>query len=166
MAQEQQDDVITQTVSLRYDYSLGDVAKRFMQGLREKKLLATRCSRSGFVYLPPRAYCERSFELCDSWVEAGTEGVIEQSTIDFRGLPGKRQPPVAFGYVRLDGIDTAIVNYIENVDMSDIGAALKSIAPGTRVRVQFAEEPKGTISDFVFVRVEPSSGTPGASGAA
>ena len=142
---------LKEVVSLTYEYAMGDVAAKFMRGLKDGKLLATRCSTSGLTYLPPRAFCDRSFAPCDEWVEAGTEGVIEQSTIDFRGLPGKRKPPVAMGFVRLDGVDTAIASYIDGIDLTDIDSALKSIAPGTRVRVQFAEERVGSVMDFGFV---------------
>ena len=46
--------VITEQVTLRYDYALGEVAGRFMAALKEGKILATRCSKSGLTYLPPR----------------------------------------------------------------------------------------------------------------
>ena len=98
--------VITDRVSLRYDYALGEVAGRFMEGLKQGKILATRCSKSGMTYLPPRSFCERSFEPCDLWVEAGSEGVVEASTIVVRGFEGKRKPPVAIAFVRLDGMDS------------------------------------------------------------
>jgi len=55
--------VITEVVTLSYDYSLGEVAGKFMEGLKQGKILATSCSKSGLTYLPPRAYCERSFEV-------------------------------------------------------------------------------------------------------
>jgi len=143
--------VITDTVSLRYDYALGEVAGRFMEGLKQGKILATHCSKSGYTYLPPRSYCERTFEPCDSWVEAGLEGVIEASTIVVRGFEGKRNPPVAIAFVRLDDIDSAIGNYVDGLDLSDYEAAMKRIAPGKRVRVQFAETREGRITDFSFV---------------
>lgn len=143
-------DVVTETVTLRYDYSLGMVAGTFMQGLRDGRILATRCSKSGLTYLPPRAYCERSFEKCDAWVEAGHEGVIETSTIVVRGFHGKRPPPVAVAFVRLDGVDSAIGNYVEGLDLVDLEAAMKRIAPGKRVRVQFSQEREGRITDFAF----------------
>ena len=44
-------DAITETVTLRYDYALGEVAGRFMAGLKEGKILATRCSKSTSVPL-------------------------------------------------------------------------------------------------------------------
>jgi len=143
--------VITDVVTLRYDYSLGEVAGRFMAGLKEAKILATHCSKSGLTYLPPRAYCERSFEKCDAWVEAGLEGVIESSTIVVRGFEGKRKPPVAIAFVRLDGTDSAIGNYVDGLDLSNHDAAMKKLAPGKRVRVEFIASREGRITDFSFV---------------
>jgi uncharacterized protein len=147
-------DIVTDHVTLRYDYALGEVAGRFMAGLKDGKILATRCSKSGYVYLPPRSYCERSFERCDAWVEAGLEGVIETSTIVVRGFEGKRKPPVAIAFVRLDGVDSAIGNYVDDLDLSNYEVAMQKIAPGKRVRVRFAHEREGRITDFTFVCVE------------
>jgi hypothetical protein len=146
--------VITEHVNLRYDYALGEVAGHFMQGLKEGRILATRCSVSALTYLPPRAYCERSFQKCDSWVEAGLEGTIETSTIVVRGFQGKRNPPVAIAFVRLDGTDSAIGNYVDGLDLSDLEAAARRLAPGTRIRVQFAAEREGRITDFSFVCID------------
>lgn len=143
--------VMTEEITLRYDYALGEVAGKFMEGLRNRQILATRCSKSAMVYLPPRAFCERSFEKCDSWVEAGTSGVIETSTIVVRGFEGSRPPPIAIAFVRLDGVDSAIANYIEGLDMSDVDQAMQVIKPGTRVKVEFIPEPQGRVTDFYFV---------------
>ena len=147
-------ETITDIVTLRYDYALGEVAGRFMAGLKERKILATHCSKSGLTYLPPRSYCERSFEKCDAWVEAGLEGVIEASTIVVRGFQGKRKPPVAIAFVRLDGTDSAIGNYVDGLDLSSYDAALAKLAPGRRVRVEFASEREGRITDFSFVCID------------
>ena len=147
-------EVMTDIVTLRYDYALGEVAGHFMAGLKEGKILATRCSKSGLTYLPPRAYCERSFEKCDAWVEAGLEGVIEASTIVVRGFEGKRKPPVAIAFVRLDGTDSAIGNYVDGLDLSDYDKATAKLAPGRRLRVEFAAEREGRITDFSFVCID------------
>ena len=143
--------VYTDEITLRYDYALGRVAGKFMKGLEEGRILATRCSASGLTYLPPRAFCERSFQPCDSWVEAGLEGVIEASTIIVRGVEGPRKAPMAIAFVRLDGVDSAIANFVDDVDLTNLDAAMIQIAPGRRVRVCFANERKGRISDFSFV---------------
>jgi hypothetical protein len=150
-AQSHAAEFIDDEITLRYRYSLGEVAGKFMSALREGKILATRCSKSGMTYLPPRAYCERSFSRCDEWVEAGSQGVIEASTIVVRGFEGKRTAPVAIAYVRLDGVDSAIANYVDGVDLSDLETAMEKIKPGTRVSVKFAPERIGRITDFSFV---------------
>ncbi|MFF2060105.1 Zn-ribbon domain-containing OB-fold protein [Rhodococcus qingshengii] len=147
--------VIHTEMTLTYNYALGEVAGPFFEGLREGKLLATYCSASKMSYLPPRAYCERSFERCDGWKEAGSEGTIEASTIVVRGFEGKRPPPVAIAFVRLDGIDSAIANYVDNVDCSDPEAAMKLLIPGARVRVKFADTREGRVTDFSFELIEP-----------
>lgn len=146
--------VVTEHVTLRYDYSLGEVAGRFMDGLKEGKILATRCSTSALTYLPPRSYCERTFEKCDSWVEVGLQGVIETSTIVVRGFEGKRKPPVAIAFVRLDGADSAIGNYVDGLDLSNYEEAMKRLAPGQRVRVEFAAQREGRITDFSFICID------------
>lgn len=146
--------VVTEHVTLRYDYSLGEVAGRFMDGLKEGKILATRCSKSALTYLPPRSYCERTFEKCDSWVEVGLQGVIETSTIVVRGFEGKRNPPVAIAFVRLDGADSAIGNYVDGLDLSNYEEAMKRLAPGQRVRVEFAAQREGRITDFSFICID------------
>jgi hypothetical protein len=150
MSVDQEHGVIHQELTLSYDYAVGEVAGKFLDGLRERKLLASHCSKSKLTYLPPRAFCERSFEPCDEWVEAGSEGVIECSTIVVRGFEGKRPPPVPIAYVRLDGVDSAIANYVDGVDLSDFDAAIEKLAPGARVRVEFVDEPEGRITDFSF----------------
>lgn len=147
--------VIHQEITLSYDYALGEVASTFFEGLMERKLLASHCSKSKLTYLPPRAFCERSFEPCDGWVEAGYEGVIECSTIVVRGFEGKRPPPVAIAFVRLDGVDSAIANYVDGVDLSDFDAAMELLEPGARVRVEFIDHPEGRVTDFSFRLISP-----------
>ena len=57
---------------------------------------------------------------------------------------------MAIAFVRLDGVDSAIANYVDGVDLSDIDVAMRKIVPGTRVRVVFAAERQGRITDFTF----------------
>lgn len=137
---------------VRYNYSVGKVAGHFFSALREKRILASLCSKSGKAYLPPRAYCESSFEPCDRWVEAGHEGTIEAATIVTAAFENLPTPPYAIAFVRLDGVSTAMVNFVRNEDLSDVPAAAARLKPGTRVRVVFKDNPEGRITDFHYVR--------------
>lgn len=136
---------------VRYKYSIGKVAGTFFDGLKQKKILATHCSKCNLSFLPPRAYCERSFEPCDGWIEAGHEGVIEAATIvtaQFENLP---KPPYAIAFVRLDGVSTAMINFVRNLDLTHVERAAEHLKPGTRVRVQFIDQPEGRVTDFHYV---------------
>jgi uncharacterized protein len=143
--------IITGEWHVRYNYSIGKVAGKFFEGLKLKKILATRCSKCGLSFLPPRAYCERSFDPCDQWIEAGLEGVIEAATIvsvQFENLP---KPPYAIAFVRLDGVSTALINFVRGIDLSNVEEAAQRLNPGTRVRVEFIDNPQGRITDFHYV---------------
>lgn len=137
-----------------YNYSVGKVAGHFFAALKDKKILATHCSKSGRAYLPPRAYCESSFEPCDGWTEAGHEGTIEAATIVTAAFENLPAPPYAIAFVRLDGVSTALVNFVRGEDLSDVPAAAARLKPGTRVRVVFTDIPQGRITDFHYARVE------------
>ena len=136
-----------------YNYSTGKIAGQFFEALRERRILASSCSVSGRAYLPPRAYCESSFEPCDGWVEAGHEGVIEAATIVSDAATALPEPPYAIAFVRLDGVTTAMVNFVQGLDLSDVPAAIAKLQPGTRVAVRFKDEPEGRITDFHYVRL-------------
>ncbi len=136
-----------------YTYAVGELAGKFMEGLKNKKILASHCSKSGLTYLPPRAYCERSFEKCDSLVEAKLEGDLEVGTITTAPFQGSPEPPYAVAFVRLDGVDTAIAGYVRGLDFSDPEAAMKRLKRGSRMRVEFIDEPQGRVTDYFFVPV-------------
>jgi len=144
-------DVIHGEWNVRYAYSMGKVAGKFFEGLRRKKILATRCTKSGISYLPPRAYCERSFEPCDEWVEAGRDGVIEAATIVTAAFENLPRPPYAIAYVRLQGVSTAMINYVHGLDLGDVDSAMARLKPGTPVSVEFVETPVGRVTDFHYV---------------
>lgn len=148
------DSVIQGEWHVRYNYSIGKVAGAFFDGLREGKVLATKCSKSGLVYLPPRAYCERSFEPCDEWIEVGLEGTIEAATIVTAAFENLPPPPYAIAYVRLDGASTAMVNFVRGLDLSNVPESAAWLAPGTRVKVVFADQREGRVTDFHYELVE------------
>lgn len=148
------DDVIPGEWHLRYNYSIGEVGATFFNELRNKRIVASRCSKSGLTYLPPRAYCERSFERCDEWVEVGPEGTVEAATIVSVPFNNTPEPPYAIAYVRLDGASTAMVNYVKGLDLSDVPRANERLRPGARVRTAFEDTPQGRVADFHYELID------------
>lgn len=141
----------TEQWNISYEHALGETASWFFTQIRDnKKIFGRRCPVSDRVLVPPRAFSDQTMEPTTDWVEVGPGGSIEAFTIvyeSFRNLP---PPPYAFGYVLLDGADTAIGGYFKGIDLSDAKAAAQRLAIGTRVITKFAEERTGDVLDFWF----------------
>ena len=142
--------------NITYDHALGETASWFYTQLRDHaRLYGRRSANDGRVLVPPRAFSDETLEPTTEWVEVGPGGVIETFTIvyePFRGLPA---PPYAFGYVMLDGADTALGGMFRGVDLSNPDAAAQALKIGTRVMTRFEDVRKGDVSDYWF-EPEPS----------
>jgi uncharacterized OB-fold protein len=133
---------------LEYDIHLGATWGRFMEGLKDRKILGNTSSRSNKVYVPPQAYCEETFETNDEWLEIGQEGDLEVFTIVHHGFRGGPETPYAIGAIRLDGADTLLMHVLKGVPL-DSPANLRSALPnGKRVRAVWADERVGHILDI------------------
>jgi uncharacterized OB-fold protein len=138
-----------QTWDLEYRHALGETTARFLQGLQEGKIWGRRAT-DGRVIVPARSYDDLTHDKTGEWVEVGTTGSIEMSTIVYEAFKLLPPPPYALGYVLLDGADTALVGYFRGVDLTDQAKGVEALKIGTRVVVKFAEEPTGTSADYWF----------------
>ncbi len=140
-----------ETWNITYDHALGETASYFFTQIRDNaKLFGRRDAKSGRVLVPPRAFSDQTLEPTKEWVEVGPGGQIETFTIVYEAFRGLPDPPYAFGYVMLDGADTAIGGIFKGLDLQDPAAAAKRLAIGTRVTTKFAEKRKGEVLDFWF----------------
>jgi len=137
--------------NIGYDHALGETASYFFAQVRDNaQIYGRRDPKSGRVLVPPRAFSDQTLKPTTDWVEVGPGGVIEAFTIvleEFQGLP---EPPYAFGYVMLDGADTALGGFFKGVDLSDPAAAAEALKVGTRVTTRFADKRIGDVLDFWF----------------
>jgi uncharacterized protein len=146
-----------QTWDLSYRHALGATTSAFLQGLSEGRILGRRCDTCQRILVPARSFCDRCHVETGQWFEVGHEGVVEMFTVvyePFRGLP---EPPYALAYVTLEGADTALPGYVRGLPLADSSAVVEALAIGTRLRVAFAPEPVGTVSDYWFEPTDESS---------
>lgn len=129
-------------ISVPYTWWVGEVGSRFLIALRdEKKILGTRCTSCGKVYVPPRKNCGRCFVDMDEWVEVGHEGVVSAYTIvhfEYPLQPAK--PPFAYAIIKLEGADVGLVHIIRE--------DLDRLRNGVRVCAVFKQERTGHILDI------------------
>jgi len=138
-----------------YNHALGETASWFYVQIRDnQKIYGRRCGETGRVLCPPRASSDQTLEPTTEWVEVGPGGTIETFTMVFQAFNGLPPPPYAFGYVLLDGADTALGGFFKGVDLSDPAKAAAQLKVGTRVVTRFAEKRIGDVLDFWFEPVQ------------
>ncbi|SNQ50583.1 conserved hypothetical protein [Frankia canadensis] len=133
---------------LHYDIHLGATWSRFMDGLRDRKILANVCPSCDRVFVPPQAYCESCFERTDRWVELPPEGSLEVFTVAWHGFRGGPTPPYAIGGIRLDGASTLLMHWVIGLDFTEPTTLLAQLPAGSRVRAVWAPQRTGQILDI------------------
>jgi uncharacterized OB-fold protein len=140
-----------ETWNITYDHALGETASWFYTRIRdEAAIYGRKCAKTGRVLVPPRSFSDETLLPTTDWVKVGPVGRIEAFTMVYEAFANLPEPPYAFGFVLLDGADTAIGGYFKGVDLKDPAAAAKELAIGTRVEAKFAAERTGNMLDFWF----------------
>lgn len=124
-----------------YTRSTGPVVGAFLTGLRERRVLGSRDSQ-GRVVVPPPEYDAVTAAPTDAaaLVEVGQEGVV--TSWAWNPTPRLGQPfdrPFAWALVQLDGADTSLLHALD--------VPLERLRSGMRVRVRWAEQTRGFITD-------------------
>ncbi|MEV7429142.1 OB-fold domain-containing protein [Nocardioides sp. NPDC092400] len=129
------------TVAFDYTRSTGPVLGRFLTGLREGRVVGGRTSE-GRVVVPPPEYDPVTHRQLDDFVEVADTGTV--TSWSWVPEPVAGQPldrPFAFVLVTLDGADAPLVHAL------DVGSPAE-VRTGMRVRVRWAEERVGAITDI------------------
>ena len=131
-----------------YSRSTGHVVGTFLGGLRDRRVLGIR-AEDGRVLVPPQEYDPITSGALSEWVEVGTSGVV--TTWTWQPRPRMSQPfdrPFGWALVRLDGADTALLHAVD-------AAGPAAMRTGMRVRIRWADEPRGRITDIACFEPEP-----------
>jgi uncharacterized OB-fold protein len=129
-----------------YRRSVGPVIGAFLGALRDRRVLGIRTA-SGRVLVPPLEYDPDTGDAADELVEVAETGVVTTSA--WVAEPLRNHPldhPFAWALVTLDGADTGLLHAL------DSGSA-DAAAPGTRVRIRWADETEGKITDIACFEV-------------
>ena len=139
---------------LPYRYSIGKLAVKFFEELKEnKKIMGSKCSKCGKVHSPPRAVCAECFieMTVEDMVELSPRGTLEGFTVinypfTDPATGGLRPFPYGYGLFRLDGADTRMMYFINETDYTKLKI-------GQRVEAVFREEREGNIGDIMYFKV-------------
>jgi hypothetical protein len=125
-----------------YTRSTGPMVGAFLTGLRDRRVLGVRDSTGRVVVPPPEYDVATAAPLpADDLVDVGPEGVVTSWSWNPKPRLGQPlQQPFAWALVKLDGADTGLLHALD--------APREAIRSGMRVRVRWAEETTGLISDI------------------
>ncbi len=133
-------------IAFTYKNRAGKFIQRYLDGLKEAKILGAKCPSCGNVYVPPRSACGRcaaEITITDV-VEVGPEGVVEELTVAHvkveAGELKKLDSPQVLAMIKLEGASSTILVPVLNDP--------EKVKPGVRVKPVWAEERSGEYSDL------------------
>jgi uncharacterized protein len=122
------DDVtmVTTPVGLRVQHSASIQETRYLQGLKEGRLLGQRCPVCRKVYIPPRGACPVDGVPTEEEVELPDRGTVTTFCIVNVPFLGQQiKPPYVAAYVLLDGADIAFLHLILDCPAEDVRMGLR-----------------------------------------
>lgn len=142
--------MLKRTISVDMKYSTGPAMGKFLDGLKEKKILANVCPKCGRRQLPPRESCAVCLCSVDDFVEVGPDGIATFCDIIYYASPDPltgeiRETPYGALFVLLDGCKgrETLWHLLKDEDIADIER-------GDRVRAVWAEHPTGSVHDILY----------------
>ena len=124
-----------------FNWSYGKISRFFKELIDNKRIMGTKCPSCGVVFCPPTSDCPKCW-VPTEWVEVGPKGTLLHFTVIHQSnLWSKRKAPYALGLIKLDGADTGLMHYVDEIDIAKL-----KVQP--RVEAVFADERKGYVTDI------------------
>ncbi|MFE7356747.1 Zn-ribbon domain-containing OB-fold protein [Streptomyces sp. NPDC057543] len=139
-------------VEFPFTRSLGPVQSAFLTGLRERTVLGVRTG-DGKILVPPVEYDPVTAQELRELTEVAATGTV--TTWAWNPAPRRGQPldtPFAWVLVRLDGADTALLHTLD-------APGPEAVRTGMRVRIRWAPERTGAITDIACFEPYDDGGT-------
>jgi hypothetical protein len=114
------------TIHLPYHYVAGDYRARYLQALKEKKILGGRCAKTGKVFVPPVVASPESFAPCEEFVEIADRGIVTTFCIVNIPVIGRNiEIPYVAASIALDGADISIFAMIQECKPEDVRMGMR-----------------------------------------
>jgi acetyl-CoA C-acetyltransferase len=146
---------VEHAVDARYAWDAGVAVGRFLDGLREGRILGRECRGCERVLVPPRMFCERCFRATDAWVDVEPTGIVQTFSIcnvrwDMEPLDVPELPAV----ISIDGSDGGLLHRLGEASPDElwIGMAVEAVWRAESERT-------GSILDIAYFRPRTEAGS-------
>lgn len=112
---------------LKYRWAAGVAIGKFLDGLKNGKILGSHCHECGRTVVPPRAFCELCFVPIGEYVELPQTGQINTFAISWIAKDRSRlKKPLVPAVVDIDGTSHAgLLHMVGNVDPKKVKIGMK-----------------------------------------
>lgn len=138
------------TPKAEYAWDTGPAIGRYLEELKNGRLVGRRCRKCDRTFIPPRSFCELCFRPADEWVPLEDRGVINTFSICYITWDMKRlQTPQIPAVIEIEGASKGhgILHLVGEVDPQKVHVGMKVGAvwkpPGERT---------GAITDIRYFR--------------
>jgi len=100
-------------IPLRYEYTAGAAGEAFLRGLKDGRIVASKCMTCGEVRLPPRTYCLECGGRTRVDVALDHSGRVVALSTAFRSRDGGRLDAgsrTTFGFVTFEGVSGGLLH--------------------------------------------------------
>jgi len=158
--EEQELLVLKKIISVNQRFATGPLMGKYLNGLKEKKILGNKCPECGRMQVPPREVCALCRIRCDEFVEVGPKGNVRLLDTAYYASPDPltgetRETPYGLIYILLDGCSgqEVFAHFLrdDQLDRIEMGWNEKK---GTIVRPVWAEERTGKVSDIKYFEID------------
>ncbi len=139
---------IQSNIHLPYHYFAGDLKARYLRALKDKRILGSKCSKTGKIFVPPIASSPESFAPCDELVELPDRGIVTTFCVVNIPVIGRDlELPYAVASIALDTASVSMYSLIQECPADKVHM-------GMRVEAVWAPdaELKGDHTDIRYFR--------------
>ena len=116
--------VVETPITLRYSYTPGVAACRFLSSIGEGKIVGQRCPNCHKVYFPARGACSMCGVATTDEVVLDGKGTITTFCVTQVPSPGL-VPPYVTAWIRLDGADVTSMFLVQECDPKDVRLGMR-----------------------------------------
>jgi len=134
----------------KYAWSAGMAMSRFLEELKNGRIIARKCHKCGRILVPPRMFCELCFRPTDEWVYVKDTGVVNTYSISYLAADARRlKEPIIIAVIELDGASKGIgiFHHLGEVKKEDVKFGMK-----VKAVWKPPEERTGAITDIKYFK--------------
>jgi uncharacterized OB-fold protein len=134
---------------LEYGWDAGVAISRYLEELKNGRIIGVKCRRCRRIVVPPRVVCEWCWEPLHDWVYLQGTGTVNTFSICYiRWDASRAKEPQIPAVIWIDGASNAgFLHLLDEVDPKDVKVGMKVQAVWKP-----AQERQGSITDIKYFR--------------